>query len=231
MKELIISEDLLNRRGYSVTDNVYAVIKNNILKWRLTPGQRISEKEIAESLHVSRTPVRESFIRLAGESLLEILPQRGTFISRIDLNEVNEGLFIRISLELSVLKLAVEILEKEDLKPCRRFLEQQEQAIENNNFQEFSYFDSEFHRSIYSQCHRDMTWTVMQSANNQYNRLRMLTLIDTDKYGSLLEEHRKILEALESRDLSLVQDAGAAHLERLYVEESQLENKYKEYFK
>lgn len=230
MKELMISDNILNRRGYSVTENVYRVIKDNILEWNLKPGQRISEKEIADTLEVSRTPVRESFIRLAGESLLEILPQRGTFISKIDLKEVNEGLFIRRSLELSVLRLAVDILKKEDLESCYHFLELQEKALEKKDPREFIHYDSEFHKSIYSLCDRELTWTVMQNANHQYNRLRMLTLMDIDKYSSILKEHKAILDALEQGKLSLVIEMGISHLEKLFIEESQLENKYREYF-
>ena len=83
----------------SVGEYVYAEIRRQIINWKLKPGQRISEAEMSKILEVSRTPVREGFIRLKNEGLVKILSQRGTIISKIDLKKVTEGIFIRTCLK------------------------------------------------------------------------------------------------------------------------------------
>jgi len=230
LSEKLIVDIPMNSRGSSVTDNVYAVIRKNILQWKLKPGQRLSEKEISEYLEVSRTPVRESFIRLNSESLIDILPQRGSFISKIDLNDVEEGLFIRRSLETAVAELAVEILKEDAIKILEENLISQNTAITNKDPVEFHKFDEAFHRSIFMACGKEKTWNVMQSANTQYNRIRMLTLIDIDKFDSIHIEHENIVKAICSGSTAGVMKAVNEHLEHLYIEEEVLKKKYPEYF-
>ena len=83
----------------SARDQVYYWLKEDIMKFRLIPGTHISEKEISGKYEVSRTPVREAFLQLAKEGLLEIYPQKGTRVSLIDLDLVEEARFMRENLD------------------------------------------------------------------------------------------------------------------------------------
>ena len=73
-----------------VTRQVYLTLRRDILNWRLLPGRRLSEKDIAGRMNISKTPVREAFIKLQGEGLLEIRPQRGTYVSLMDMEQIEE---------------------------------------------------------------------------------------------------------------------------------------------
>ena len=64
---------------------VYDILQRNIMNLTLIPGTPMSEKDISEKMSVSRTPVREAFIRLSKEALVSIIPQKGSFVSRISL--------------------------------------------------------------------------------------------------------------------------------------------------
>ena len=77
---------------------------------RLTPGTAVSEQEVSSYLDISRTPVREAFIHLSQDGLVEILPQRGTFISKIDTALIEENRFMRLTLERAVIRLACQDL-------------------------------------------------------------------------------------------------------------------------
>ena len=79
----------------SIRENVYRVIRENITSLQLAPGTTVSTQELAAKLQVSRTPVREAFIRLQKEDLVEITPQKGTMVSRIDLTRAEKERFIR----------------------------------------------------------------------------------------------------------------------------------------
>ena len=89
----------------SIRENVYRVIRENITSLQLAPGTTVSTQELAAKLQVSRTPVREAFIRLQKEDLVEITPQKGTMVSRIDLTRAEKERFIRESLETAILPL------------------------------------------------------------------------------------------------------------------------------
>ena len=90
----------------STREAVYMELREQILKLQLPPGTPLSENETSLLFKVSRTPVRESFLRLAQEGLVQVLPQRGTFVSLIDTALVEEARFMREQLEKAVILLA-----------------------------------------------------------------------------------------------------------------------------
>lgn len=100
-------------QNLSTREQVYNMLKDQILSLKLPPGTNISEKEISIQFNVSRTPVRESFLKLSQEGLLSIYPQRGTFVSLIDLNLVEEARFMREHLEKAVIRLACQEFSEE----------------------------------------------------------------------------------------------------------------------
>lgn len=214
----------------SVSENIYSIIKKNINNWNLKPMQRISEKEMSESLKVSRTPVRESFIRLSEEGFLDILSQRGTFVSKINLKDVEEGLFIRTNLEVAVLKLALHVLTDKNIEMLKRCILKQENAIINKDYVEFLVYDELFHSEIFTGCGMFKTWRVIKSSTVQYSRLRMLTIISIDKYKTLINEHRQILKCIVNRDEDAVDSVIRKHVEQLFFEETVLREKYPDYF-
>ena len=90
-----------NNRAYT-----YRVLKENIMRLNLKPGESISEIELSEALDVSRTPVREAIVKLSEEKLVDVFPQRGSFVSKINLNLVEEAVFLRELCEKKILEIA-----------------------------------------------------------------------------------------------------------------------------
>ena len=109
----------------SIRENVYRVIRENITSLQLAPGTTVSTQELAAKLQVSRTPVREAFIRLQKEDLVEITPQKGTMVSRIDLTRAEKERFIRESLETAILPLFLQNCTEPDLKELELLIEKQ----------------------------------------------------------------------------------------------------------
>ena len=81
---------------------VYSNLKGKIMNGEIAPGTKLSEQEISEKLGISRTPVREAFLQLAQEYLVGIYPQRGTIVTKIDLQLVEEGRFVREHIEKAI---------------------------------------------------------------------------------------------------------------------------------
>jgi len=158
----------------SARDQLYEMLKEKILRLELEPGTKISEKEIAEQLHISRTPVREAFLKLAQEELLDIIPQSGTIVSRINLEHVEEGRFIREVVEKEVAVLACTKLRQDHLFEMEKNIAMQELCAEKGNFLELFELDEKFHQLIYDGCRMSRSWKMVQSLNSHFNRLILI---------------------------------------------------------
>ena len=90
----------------TIRSQVYNILKENIISAGLEPGSQVSEQELGDELKVSRTPVREALIHLAQEELVEIIPQKGTYISKINIEAVEESRYMRQILEVDITKEA-----------------------------------------------------------------------------------------------------------------------------
>src|SRR5699024_11869693 len=117
---------MLNRHEFrkSTRGFVYDTLLEAIVSLEFPPGKTISEKEISEELEVSRTPVREAFLKLSEEELLTVLPQRGSYISLIDLDHVEDARFLREQAEAGIIRLACQsfsdtYMQKLDRKSTR----------------------------------------------------------------------------------------------------------------
>src|SRR5262249_54309819 len=99
---------LLAERRNTISVRVYERLREAIVTTEFKPGARISESDVAEALSVSRTPVREAFVRLFEESLIEVSPQTGTRVSLISAERVRQSVFVRSSIECAALRLHAE---------------------------------------------------------------------------------------------------------------------------
>ncbi len=215
----------------SVGEVVYQTIKKNIINLNIKPGDRISEKEIADLLDVSRTPVREAFIKLYKEGVLYILPQRGTYISKIDLEQVEEARFIRESLEKAVMGIAVTGIDGASIKALEKSLEAQKRYIENQEYEAFLEEDETFHRIIFKACRRERSWEVIEQVNTQYKRVRLLSFELYQNLETVLEQHQAIYEAILHQDLKAAEKIVNHHVKKILGDQIELQKRYPEYFK
>src|SRR5690554_5469024 len=133
----------------SARQYAYRILQRNILLLDMFPGEPISEKEIAASLGLSRTPVREALLDLCRERLIEIYPQRGTRVALMDARLVEQGRFLRETVELAILELACQSCGDEEISKLEKSIQVQRQQAENDELIKFFQEDSEFHRLLY----------------------------------------------------------------------------------
>ncbi|MFE4722608.1 GntR family transcriptional regulator [Streptomyces sp. NPDC056728] len=118
-----------SRPRESVRARVHALLRARITSLELLPGAPLSENELAAELDVSRTPVREALILLGEESLVDVFPKLGTFVSRISVDAVLEAQFMREALELAALREAVTKSGAPDITALRAILDAQRAAL------------------------------------------------------------------------------------------------------
>ncbi|MDR1786545.1 MAG: GntR family transcriptional regulator [Spirochaetaceae bacterium] len=214
----------------SVQNSVYGALRKSIINLNLEPGASISEKEVSQKYNVSRTPVREAFIHLAKEGLIQVIPQRETLISRIDLERVNQEFFLRDVLESAVLEPFAARRQPRHVTELEACIELQEQALRDEDFAEFVLQDNAFHRVFFLGAGEPLAWDVLESQCGHYYRVRILTTWLTDIAVNVLAQHREILRAVKKNDVPAMCSLFHAHVYKLSNEESLLRKQFPSYF-
>jgi DNA-binding GntR family transcriptional regulator len=189
---------------------VYYTLKMNIIRLRLHPGQEISEPEIASRMGISRTPVREAFIRLAEDGLLEVRPQRHTIVALIDLEQAEETRFVRMTLEKPITREACELFAGTKPAVLETNLLIQEECLRCKDYEGFLATDDEFHRTVYRSCGKERVWAFVKKLDTSHDRLRMMTLPLIGQ--EILAQHRAILELLVGGSVGGVDAVVEDHL-------------------
>lgn len=220
----------MNKQTSSTRDVVYVTLKQLILSLKLPPGTAISEKEIALEFQVSRTPVRESFVRLAQEGLLEVYPQRGTYVSLIQVDLVEEARFMREQLERAVIRLACEHFPDQEMILLEQNLTQQQACLLQPDDERMFQLDEEFHSTLFAGCNKSKTWTVIQQMNVHLNRSRMLRLSSDHQWDHLIHQHRSMVEAIQQHDAKTAERIMEEHLHLTVTDLAILQDTYPSYF-
>ncbi|MFO6495047.1 MULTISPECIES: GntR family transcriptional regulator [Bacillus] len=215
----------------SARDQVYDWLKEDIMKFRLTPGTHISEKEISERYEVSRTPVREAFLQLSREGLLEIYPQKGTRVSLIDLHLVEEARFMRENLEKAVAELACEDFPEQAVIELEHNLNMQQLSMKQKNYESLFDLDEAFHKTIFDGCQKSNIWSVIQQMNVPFRRIRFLRLAADFNWDTIYSQHAAILEAIKSKQPSEARRIAEEHLQLVIVDREMLIEEFPGYFK
>lgn len=209
----------------------YEALKEKILNLELEPGTKISEKEIAENIQVSRTPVREAFLKLSQEELLEVYPQSGTFVSRIDLKHVEESRFVRENIEKAIVRLACENFSDDDAIQLETNITMQELCAEKKNYAKLFELDEAFHKTIFYGCQKERTWDMVHQMNSHFNRLRMLRLSVLLDWDIIISQHKQIFELITNKKPDEAEKIMMDHLRLVVIEKEAITEQYPSYFK
>jgi DNA-binding GntR family transcriptional regulator len=205
-----------NRATESAAGRAYRATKELILSGEIPPGSLLSEGEIADRLTVSRTPVREAFLRLETEDLLHLVPKRGAIVVPVPPTEAADVLDVRFALETASVRRLCD--PERDLTPLLGELEQlitaQEALAASGDVSAFAEVDQRFHRAI------------VDAAGNAIASKFYLTLADrqrrmtigavgrrTARLGVLLTEHKGLRDRVRDRDGDGFAAALSSHLD------------------
>lgn len=196
-----------------VSQRVYDQIRENIISLNWQPGQRVSEKDVSAALGVSKTPVREAFIRLSEEGLMEIRPQSGSYVSRISFERVYESLMLRRALEMSVTGEAAEQRSVLDLVNLQELIDKQVKAAENGDASAFFDLDREFHRLLAEIAKMPSAIRMIRMVRGTVDRVQRLRISRGEsRHAQVIEAHRAIVAAIQERDKAGASAAMDAHL-------------------
>jgi len=200
--------------GEQVGPQVYRSLRERIIRGELEPGGLISEAEIARAFSISRQPVREAFIKLAEEGLVEIRPQRGTLVRRINIASVMDARFVREAVEADIVKI---VAEKRDPRVIASLYAQidAQRKVAHQKAGEFLQLDEAFHRTLAVAANKAHVWSIVNNVKAQMDRLRQLSFVLGSAAGPAVDQHHAIVEAISNGDVAGADAAMRMHLRRI----------------
>ncbi|MCG7577738.1 MULTISPECIES: GntR family transcriptional regulator [unclassified Halomonas] len=214
-----------------VRQRLYQVLRQSIIQMVLAPGRALSEKEIADTFSVSRQPVREAFIRLSEAGLVEVKPQRGTYVVKISQQAVLEARFVREAIEVAIVKLAAKKgIEPSVLKELHDLLERQRRCLEPHDYDRFYHLDEAFHRTLSLGVRQQAAWKVIEEVRAQLDRVRYLSVPHSTPLERLVDQHNHIIAAIEARDVKRAEEAMMLHLREVLVSMPDLIRRFPDMF-
>jgi len=204
----------------SLTSQVFLLLKDLIITIKLYPGQLISEKEVAETLSASKTPVREAMIRLQGIGLVTIVPKSGTYVSAIQITRYIEACFVRLQLEVGAVRRAAASQSSwESILKMESILKQQANALEMGQDLEFFKLDEALHQAFFDAAGISGVWNTVKDSQADVYRIRHLKrLHNIRREGQVLEEHKAIVAAIRGGSPDAAEAAMISHIGSLEQE-------------
>ncbi len=224
---LNLAESLQRR---TTADVVFDHLHEEIATLTILPGTKLSESDIAQRFGVSRQPVRDAFNRLENLDLLLIRPQRATEVRGFSMKRVAHARFIRLSVELEVIRHACSVWDKQRAEKLEQNLQQQEQSLTNDKSDQFHLLDYQFHKLICELGNCPMAFNTIEECKKKVERLCVLSLDRKDESAIVFHDHKQIATALMNGS---VEDAIAVtrkHLARLDNVITDIHTKHSEYF-
>ncbi|SDG94557.1 GntR family transcriptional regulator [Alloyangia pacifica] len=203
-------------------------LRQSIIRNQLEPGTRLSEAEIGAKFGVSRQPVREAFIKLAEEGLLEIRPQRGSFVRKISVGAVLDARFVREAVEADVAKACATYRPAGLVEELRGQIDAQAQLVDHHPAA-FVPLDDEFHQTLAKAAGRPNAWAVIVGMKSQMDRVRQMTSAHFP-LEHLIAQHTAVVDAIDAGDPEAAEKAMRGHLQMILSDLPAIREAFPDYF-
>lgn len=197
-------------RAADSVEKVYETLKALAVEYRFKPGERVNEVELASRLGVSRTPVREALNRLARDSFMTFVPNRGFYARDITPEGVQELYELRAAIEHAAFRLACKRGSDEDIARTIAIWQNNSNLGPTTNWARVAEADEAFHMGIVKLAGNQRMVSALESINLLIRFFRRIDLESTRRRTGLYDEHAAIIECLKRRDA----ERGAALLEQ-----------------
>ena len=205
--------------GENNNNYAYRAIKEGIISLELQPGQLLSVEELTKALKISSTPIKNVLWKLQQEHLVDVIPQVGSYVAKINLELVEEAAYMWFNLEMEMLKLACDAFPKDHLNLLRKNFHFQEMLFDEKTvflnqkewIRKLHELDNQFHAIIFQAHHRNYTWKAISHMASNYHRMINLTQLD-HTFEHVIAEHKDILSIIENKEIERVESVLRSHI-------------------
>jgi len=198
----------------SLGQHVFENLKKAIIKGDMTPGGRLVESRLAETLGISRTPVREAIHKLEREGYLQKLPRGGFSVLGLSRDDVEETFGIRSVLESYAARLAAEKYQQTDLKPLEHKIKIYQQQLDRKNLDALPDINTDFHDLLYGLSRSPKLIHMINNLRDQIYRFRHIILKNEELAKMSNADHKDMLERIRQGDVQGVERLVREHLAR-----------------
>ncbi|MDR0948237.1 MAG: GntR family transcriptional regulator [Lachnospiraceae bacterium] len=214
MGEVDLKQEVSDK--YSLRGRVFNHLREDILSGKYAEHEELKEVTIGEELGVSRTPVREAFRQLELEGLLQIIPNKGAYVTGITQQDVKDIYQIRSLLEGLCARWVTEHITKEQLDELEENVYLAKFHAQKHHYEQMAQLDNRFHEILYESCNSRILRHQLRDCHSYVLRVRRKTLSNELRAPKSNEEHARILEAIRNRDADEAQRLANQHVLNAY---------------
>ena len=207
----------------SLSQEVAALIKKQMVDGVLNPGDRIVETKLAKELGLSQTPIREAIRLLSGEGIVTIVPNKGPVVQTLTQKDIFEIYSIRAVLEGLAMRMATQVASAEEIEAVQRIHERMVRKLHDDSVTSLLRDSAHLHASIVALSKHSRLIATYESVSFQISLVnRILARVSTKQKE--VDQHRELVEALAGRDPEHAERTMRAHIYRSYQEFTELED-------
>ncbi|KKI92733.1 GntR family transcriptional regulator [Bacillus sp. SA1-12] len=199
----------------SLKQQAYEGIKNAIILHKIPPGSTLFERDLSESLGISRTPVREAIPLLELEGWVKSIPRKGTFVSQITAVDVEEVIQIRRALEILVIELLIPKITEREIEQLNEIYVKQRGYVEDSG--QFISTDKDFHIYLAQLSGNHRLINLMGTISDQIRWFGVSALNLPNRTEQTLKEHAWLIECLKNKEVEKAKEAVLEHIEHTRV--------------
>ncbi|MBR4762590.1 MAG: GntR family transcriptional regulator [Lachnospiraceae bacterium] len=215
MKDYDLTREVSDK--YSLRGRVFTKIRDDILNGVYKEHEELKEARIGKELGVSRTPVREALRQLELEGLVQIIPNRGAFVTGISAKDVRDIYMIRSRLEGLCARWACEHITREQLEAMEENVYLAEFHAGKGHMEQMAELDNQFHHTLYRACDSKMLEHLLNDYHEYLLRVRKKALSSIDRGTASNKEHRSIMEAIRAGNADLAERLASEHMKNAYA--------------
>ena len=213
--DIKLDKNLLEDLNLPVSGRIANLLERAIMEGQYEPGQRLREVELANQLGVSRTPLREAFYALETKGLIQIQPRRGAFVKAITVDEMEDLLTVRVSLDGLAASLVAEKAETADIAELKQVHETQRVAFQKGDDSAFYALGQEFHNLIYAASGNQTLMHIYRSLRVDAALYPLADILLPGESEKSLNDHSELLEAIDARAPIKAKEIAERHIQRI----------------
>ena len=201
---------------FSLRGRVFHRLREDILSGKYKEGDELKEVAIGEDLGVSRTPVREAFRQLELEGLIQIIPNKGAYVTGITEKDVKDIYMIRSLLEGLCARWACEHITEAQMEEMEENIYLSKFHAQKGHLDQLAELDNRFHEILYEACNSKMLEHQLRDFHEYVLRVRKKTLSNANRGPKSNEEHEMIMEAIKAKDAEKAEKLANMHMINAY---------------
>lgn len=201
---------------FSLRGRVFHRLREDILSGKYKEGDELKEVAIGEELGVSRTPVREAFRQLELEGLIQIIPNKGAYVTGITEKDVKDIYMIRSLLEGLCARWACEHITENQMEEMEENIYLSKFHAQKGHLEQLAELDNRFHEILYEACNSKMLEHQLRDFHEYVLRVRKKTLSNANRGPKSNEEHEMLMEAIKAKDADKAEKLANMHMINAY---------------